>query len=79
MKFNIGDKVVLCGCPYDEQIPEEAEKFSRLVRTIQTVTDVKDTSHIYGTSGQWVKTDLEPDWTDGAWFIAAINDGAEGE
>jgi hypothetical protein len=68
--LEVGDKVKLFGCPYDEQITDEAVKFAKLEEKVQTVTDVKDTTHIKGTTGQWVKTDFEPEWTDKAWYKA---------
>lgn len=66
--FGIGDKVVLNGCPYDEQIASEAMKYAERKDVVQIITGVKDTSDMEGTSGQWVKTDLESDWIDSAWF-----------
>lgn len=67
-KFKIGDKVILKGCPYDEQIPEEMEKFIELASKTQTITAIKDVDEA-GTTGQWVKTDLEPVWMDKTWYM----------
>ena len=67
-KYKIGDKVILKGNPYDEQIPEELEKFVNLASKTHTVTAIKDVGEI-GTSGQWIKTDLISEWIDGHWFM----------
>ncbi|MFQ5686189.1 MAG: hypothetical protein ACE5GV_05960 [Candidatus Scalindua sp.] len=64
----VGDIVRLSGCPYDEQIPEEMEKFSQLFNIKQTVIEIKDVSGEEGSTGQWVKTDKEPNWIDKAWY-----------
>ena len=66
--LRVGDRVVLCGCPYDEQISRELKKYAGLIDVEQIVTKVKDTSGLNGTSGQWVKTDKEPEWTDKYWY-----------
>lgn len=66
--LQIGDKVQLCGNPFDEQIPEELLMYMFVSGKIQTVTDVMIPDE-EGTTGQWVKTDLMPDWTDKAWFV----------
>lgn len=34
----------------------------------QTVIEIKDVSGEEGTTGQWVKTDKEPNWIDKAWY-----------
>lgn len=67
-QFKVGDRVVLNGCPFDEQIGEEAIRYAKLVRVPMVITRVKKVSEP-GTSGQWVKTDkMAGDWTDAAWF-----------
>ena len=63
-----GDVVVLRGCPYDEQISKELKKYSKLVGVEQIIVKVKDTSGLKGTTGQWVKTDKEPEWIDKIWY-----------
>lgn len=64
-QFKIGDKVILKGCPYDEQIPEELDKFVKIASKTQIVTDIKEVS----TTSQWIKTDLEAEWSDSAWYM----------
>jgi len=60
--FKIGDKVNLKANPLDEQRGE----FIALGEKI--IIDVKDVSHIKGTSGQWVKIAEHNDWIDSPWF-----------
>lgn len=67
MKFKINNRVKLSGCPFDEQMIEEMTRFYSLKDEIQIVTELKETTEV-GTSGQWIKTNLMPDWTDAAWF-----------
>ena len=66
--FKVNDNVVLSGCPYDEQISGEAMKYASMKDKAQVVTEVKDASGVEGTSGQWIKTDKEPDWIDAYWY-----------
>jgi len=66
--LKVGDKVKFIGCPYDEQISEELEKWYNIKNQIHTIVEVKDTSDMNGTTGQWVKTDLEPEWIDKVWY-----------
>lgn len=66
--WKVGDFVQLKDNPWDEQIPEDIERYHKLKSKAQEVTEVKDVSHLEGTSGQWVKTDLIDDWTDSNWF-----------
>jgi hypothetical protein len=68
--FKIGDKVKLSGCPFDLQRAEEALMYGFLVNQIMTVTEVKRVFE-EGTSGQWIKTDMTPDWIDAFWFAHA--------
>jgi hypothetical protein len=65
--LKVGDKVKLNGCPFDDQIAEELLRYIEVKDQIQIVTKVKKTTE-YGTSGQWVKTNLMDDWCDKAWF-----------
>lgn len=60
--FNIGDKGWLLRNPLDEQMGE----FIPL--GIKTIVDVKDTSDIPHTSGQWVKISEYEDWIDSSYF-----------
>ncbi len=71
IKFKKEDKVKLKGCPYDEQIPEELEKFIGLTNKIQIVTEILDVSNLKGTSGQWIKTNYEKEWIDSVWYKKA--------
>ena len=64
--FVIGEKVILTDCPYDVQISEELEKYMMLKNKIQIIKEIKKTGE--GTSGQWIKTDFEPEWIDSAWY-----------
>lgn len=68
--FQVGDKVKLIGCPFDEQITEELLMYTWMKDKIQVVTDtmVPDEE---GTSGQWIKTDHISDWTASPWFKKA--------
>lgn len=68
MKLSVGDQVQLHGNPFDEQIAEELILYMFLQSKIMTITETQDTTE-EGTSGQWVKTDLTPDWIDSAWFV----------
>lgn len=61
--LKIGDKVRAKSNYRDEQLNEFAPS------TTQTVTETKDVSHLIGTSGLWVKTNLENDWIDAGWFL----------
>lgn len=69
--FQVGDKVKLNGCPYDEQIPEEMLIYTFLVTQTLTVTEVCVPDDLDGTSGQWVATDMTPRWIDAQWFKKA--------
>lgn len=67
MKLSVGDVVQLKGNPFDEQIPEEMAEYVRLKGVDMRITDAKDVDY-YGTSGQWVKTNLIEGWADSVWF-----------
>lgn len=69
MRGLIGKKVKLLGNPFDEQIPEELEKYLNLKDKEQIIIEVKDVSKLEGTSGVWVKTSDIPDWVDMDWFV----------
>ncbi len=73
VKFKVGDKVRLSGCPFNEQIPEEAMKFAEVSNLVQTVCNVKRPIGEIGTSGQWIKTDVMLAWTDAAWFEYVVS------
>lgn len=60
-KFTPGNLVVATGNYRDEQQGEVSPT------AVQRVLEVQNTTED-GTSGQWIKTDLESDWLDAAWF-----------
>jgi len=64
MKFKVGDRVVASGNYHDEQLGQFA------TADVQTIIEIQSTD-LEGTSGQWVKTDHEPSWTDSYWFDLA--------
>ncbi len=67
--YKKGDKVIFKDNPFDEQIESERIKFDKLKTKTQIVTDTKDTTGVYGTSGQWIKTDIyNSGWIDAEWF-----------
>jgi hypothetical protein len=66
-KFQVGDKIRLNANPFDEQVLEEAILYSFIKDQVHTVTQTKRTNE-YGTTGQWIRTDLMPDWVDATWF-----------
>lgn len=67
MAFYIGDKVVLNGCPFDEQIMEDLLQYIDLKNRVMTITKVKKVTE-HGTSGQWIQTNLLKEWIDGSWL-----------
>jgi hypothetical protein len=68
--FKVGDKVIGTGNPHDEQIEEEVVRNEQHRTKVQTVTDVMD-STMRGTSGQWIRTDIEHEWMDSLWYKPA--------
>ena len=60
--YIIGQKVRLIENPLDEQLGE----FIPLGE--KTIIDVKDVSHLEGTSGQWFKIKEHDDWIDSFYF-----------
>ncbi len=66
-KFNVGDRVKLNACPFDEQQMGEVLIWMFLKDKVQIVKTIRRINE-QGSSGQWVKTDLFPDWIDAAWF-----------
>ena len=60
--FTIGEQVTLKKNPLDEQLGESIELGTK------TITDIKDVSHMKGTSGQWVKISEHNDWIDSTYF-----------
>ena len=73
--FKVGEFVEFAGCPFDEQIPGEMDRFARLQDRRQKVTEIQDTTKLSGTTGQWIKTDLCDQWIDKAWFFACTSEG----
>lgn len=61
--FKIGQIVRLIKNPLDEQLGEHIPLGNK------TIIDVKDVSHIKGTSGQWVKITEYNHWIDSAYFV----------
>ena len=67
-KFNVDDRVVIEGNPDDEQLGQIANNTQ-----IHIVTEIKDVSHLKGSSGQWIKTNIRnSDWTDSGWFVKSL-------
>jgi len=82
--FQVGDKVKLTGCPFDEQIVEELLMYTWMKNKVQVVTRVSDpedldipadyietegkVTMLPSKKGQWIKTDHIADWTDSVWF-----------
>ena len=60
--FKIGDNAQLLKNPLDEQLGEY------IPLGLKTIVDVKDTSDIPFTSGQWVKIPEHNDWIDSSFF-----------
>jgi len=60
--FKIGDNATITKNPLDEQL------FENIQGKKVEITDVKDTSHMLETSGQWVKTNIHNDWIDSSYF-----------
>lgn len=76
--FSVGDKVKLNGCPFDEQIPEEAMLYAFLATQTMTVTRISKPDDLDVPSsdepqpeGTWLITDMMPDWTSKFWFKKA--------
>jgi hypothetical protein len=65
--FKIGDKVKLKDNPFDEQIADQMILYAFMVTQTMTVTEIKRVFE-EGSSGQWIKTDMTPDWIDAFWF-----------
>ena len=61
-KFNVGETARLTSNPLDEQLGES------IPLGFKVINDIKDVSHIVGTSGQWVKIAEYDDWIDSTYF-----------
>lgn len=61
-KFKVGDIVKLAPYYFDQT--------SKLIGRFQTIIEV-ETKENEGTSGQWVKTHLNQEWTDAYWYSHA--------
>jgi len=61
--YKIGDKAFLKSNPLDIQLGEY------ISLGFKTILEVKDTSEIKGTSGQWVKIAEYNDWLDSSYFL----------
>jgi hypothetical protein len=64
--FKIGDQAKLISNPLDEQLGEF------ITLGVKTITDVKDVSHMEGTSGQWVKIAEHNNWIDSSYFESSL-------
>ena len=60
--FEVNDTVQLLKNPLDEQLGEY------IPLGIKTIVEVRDTSNIPHTSGQWVKIAEYSDWIDSSYF-----------
>ena len=65
--FEVGDKVKLCGCPYNLEIPSGVKYFEKLFSLVQTVIKTKMISGVW-YSCQWIKTDKEKEWLEAKWY-----------
>lgn len=63
-KFKVGDCVIATGEYKDEQLGQFTCTEVQVVVAVKKVTEE-------GTSGQWIKTDVERDWIDSGWFKLA--------
>ena len=68
--FNVGDKVILNGNPFDEQIPDELEKYYDLKDTVQTVEEI-NTMMFDGRQLYLVTTDYLDDPINAYWLRKA--------
>jgi hypothetical protein len=57
-KFKVGDKVILIGNPYDEQIEDELLKYCKYKNTVCTILKIE---------GESIKTTVHG-WISPAWF-----------
>ena len=64
--FKIGDQAKLISNPLDEQLGEF------ITLGVKTITDVKDVSHMEGTSGQWVKIAEHNNWIDSSYIESSL-------
>ena len=74
IKFKVGDRVVLAGCPFDEQIEDERDRYWQQHEKTQIVTKTQDVGDEEGTGGWWIKTNMnkgKDDWIDSLWFVRA--------
>lgn len=78
--FQIGDKVKFNGCPFDEQIAEEAMMYAFLVTQTMTVVRVSKKDDLdapwsgrdeQDPDGTYIITDLTTDWINSNWFKKA--------
>ena len=64
--FKIGDQAKLISNPLDEQLGEF------IPIGVKTIIDVKDVSHIEGSSGQWVKIAEHNNWISSSYFESLL-------
>lgn len=63
-RFKIGETATLNKKPLDGQLGEYIQLGEKII------TNIKDVSHIEGTSEQWVKIKEYNDWIDSTYFSA---------
>ena len=68
--LKVGDKVKLKDNPFDKQTADQVILYTFMVAQTMIVTEVKRVFE-EGSSSQWIKTDMMPDWTDVLWFTNA--------
>ncbi len=76
--LQLGDKVVLNGCPFDEQIVDQVLMYVFLKDQVMTVTRIARPGDSFAPyiedakpEQHWVKTNLTDDWIDSYWFKKA--------
>lgn len=76
MRLSVGDRVQLCGNPFDEQIPAELILYIFLKSKIMTVTEIGHPGDLTVPHDDnppldkfYVKTDMTPDWIAADWFV----------
>jgi hypothetical protein len=65
-RFNVGDRVKVTA-EFVEVMPGRDYELAGA----SVVTETKNVGHLYGTTGQWLKTDAGLDWIDAHWLELA--------
>jgi hypothetical protein len=68
VEIKFGCEIKLKDNPFDEQIASEFTKYLSIKNEVQKIIEVKDVSHLEGTSGKWIKTNVSTDYIDIAWY-----------